>query len=1573
MIGELLAGDSIRFDAAVSLNRDLSLAMTASPNPVRTGTNVTYRITISNAGPASSRSFVVTDTLPAATTFVSCAATGGGVCSGSGNRRTVSFSDLGGGASATVTLVATVGASVAHGTAITNRARANSSSDPNSSNNSAAVTVTASNPAADLSVTQAASPNPVQVGANLTYTLTLRNAGPTAASSVTLTDTLPGATSFVSCTATGGGACGGAGNNRTVSFGSLAAGATATVTLVAKVGSAVADGTVINNRARVRASSPVDPDATDNLAAASVTASNPTADLSVTQAASPNPVQAGANLTYTLTVSNAGPRAASSVTVTDTLPGATSFVSCVAGFGGVCGGAGNNRTVSYGSLAVGASATVTLVAKVGSAVANGTVINNRARVRASSPVDPDATDNLAATSVTASNSSADLTVTHQSITPNPVAAGANLTYTLKVINRGPQAASSVTLTDTLPAGTSFVSCSATGGGVCGGSGSARTVSFGSLASEISVTATLVAQVGSTVADGTVLRNIARVQGTGASDPNTVNNASAASVTATNAGSGADLGVVAAASPNPVQVGANLTYTLTVSNAGPAAASSVTLTDTLPTATSFVSCAATGGGVCGGSARNRTVSFGSLAAGASATATLVAKVGSTVANGTVINNRARVSASSPVDPDASDNLATASATASSSSADLTVTHQSITPDPVAAGANLTYALKVINRGPQAASSVTLTDTLPAGTSFVSCSATSGGVCGGAGSARTVSFGSLASGTSVTATLVAKVGSTVADGTVLRNIARVQGTGASDPNTVNNTSVASVTATNAGSGADLGVGAVASPNPVQVGGNVTYTLTLSNAGPTAASSITLTDTLPVGTSYVSCAATGGGVCGGSARNRTVSFGSLAAGASATVTMVAKVSSTVAEGTVIRNTARVRASSPADPNAANDAATAAVTASSGGADVTVAKSAAPDPVAVGSNLTYTINVVNQGPAATSVTLTDTLPPWTSFVSCAATGGGICGGSAKNRTVSFGSLAAGASATVTLVAKVGTTTPDRTVIRNTARVSSTTADPNTVNNAASALVTAVKPGADLAITKTGSPNPVQLGSNLTYTLTVTNVGPAAASSVTVTDTLPTGTSFVSCVSNGGGVCGGSGKTRTISFGSLAAGASASVTLVAKVSSTLADGVSIRNTARVSASSPVDPDLSDNLAAVTVTGTKAPVGKVYYVAPTGSDANPGSATQPFRTPQKGVDVARSGDLVRVHAGTYSGVIMITRSGAPGRPITLRAYGDGPAILTAAHPALSCSNDTPTIDRTIQITRGTDHWRIEGLEVVGGILITGTSVGYLGDYIRDRSLPGRGMYNPVAARQTIEDFGADAADSIQVVNNRIRGRGVYALVARYGRIEGNEVYNVACGVGAAIFLNRFSDGWVVKGNNIHDLAASEFHWMSEGIRLVGASMYNRIENNTVLRVNGLGRGITMDINAGWNVIKGNTVSETDQALSEQFGSWGNQWIGNTSRYNRKFGLRIAAIDPTLTEPDDRIPRYVKMRCNKSVNDALALSIGWTVESEFDTNEVPTVQVGDNLLNYWPSSNNIWEGGTAPPPENPPSVDLSGCS
>ena len=244
---------------------------------------------------------------------------------------------------------------------------------------------------------------------------------------------------------------------------------------------------------------------------------------------------------------------------------------------------------------------------------------------------------------------------------------------------------------------------------------------------------------------------------------------------------------------------------------------------------------------------------------------------------------------------------------------------------------------------------------------------------------------------------------------------------------------------------------------------------------------------------------------------------------------------------------------------------------AELAITKVASPTSAPIGSNVTYTIGVTNNGPNAdTGVVVTDTLPPEVTYVS------DTCGGvNAPPWTWQIGAMAAGATATCTITV---TANAPGNPITNRANVTGDLPDRDPTNNQASAPIAVPDPVYDLAITKTASPTTAAVGDNVTYTLTVQNLGPDPADHVVVADRLAAEVSFVS------DTCGGVLLPSNASLwswfvGPMAPGATATCAVTVNV---VTFGDAITNTAVVGVHDGGEPNLTNNQADAAI-GVPAP------------------------------------------------------------------------------------------------------------------------------------------------------------------------------------------------------------------------------------------------------------------------------------------------------------------------------------------------------------------------------------------------------
>lgn len=1128
---------------------DLSISKSGSPNPVAVGQDETYTLTVTNHDPANSANGVVaTDTLAPGTNVVSMSTSAsGGSVTLSGGKVTADLGTLAAGTSETVTIVATFSQT---GSKTDTATVGSTTTDNNQNNNTASFTTLVNSgtgtPTADLSLTETGSPDTIDVNQEETYTLTVtNNSTSTTSNNVVIHDTLTNdATLKSSSTTASGGSVTQSLNTITANLGNLAPGATVTVTLVVNYNAA---GLKTNTATVTSSTSDDNQDNNQASVTTPVGASGGAADLSIAVAGSPDSVNVGQQETYTLTVTNNDPvNASSNVTVTDNLPAGAAVVSASTDAPGGSVSTSNGKvTASLGDLAAGASDTVTVVVTFNQ---TGSKTNS---VTVGSPTQDNNPNNNSASVTTVVNNNtgtpaADISLTETG-SPNPVGLNQDETYTLTVTNNDSSTtATGVVVHDTISKNATYVSGSttATGGNVTQ-SLNAITANLGDIAPGDSVTVTIIVRYGS-VGDES---NSATVN-SATSDGDQSNNSSSVSTTVSKGTgpSSPDLSIAKTGSPNPVGINQEETYTLTVTNNDPVnAATGVVVTDTLPPDAQVVSTSTSASGATVTVSNGKVIaSLGQMAGGDVETVTIgvtFTAVGQATDTATVT--------STSTDSDPSNNSASFTTTINNGAgtpvADLSLSGTG-SPDPVAVGQQETYTLTVTNNdNATTAHNVVVRDTFSNNATYVSGSTTAaGGTINQSLNTVTADLGDLAPGASATVTLIVTYNSA---GTETNTALASSST--SDDDHSNNTANITTTVGATGGAADLSIEKSGSPEPVRVGQQETYTLTVTNhASASAASGVVVTDDLPAGATVVSTStsASGGSVTV-SGNKVTASLGSLAAGASDSVTIIV----TFAAAGSATDTATV-SSVTADPNSSNNTAsfTTAVLAATGHPDnLSITQTASPQPDTVGQQLIYQFTISNSsGVDAANVTVSDTLPSDATFSSSAASQGSTLhsGGSV---TALLGTLPAGHSATVTIVVTPTASGP----LTNSATLTASMPNGNvdTTSSNTTQILPASASQAGLSISQTATPDPGSVGQPLTYTIDVVNSGAATASQVVLSDPLPAGVQFVSASSSTGSAAL-SGNTVTANLGDLAAGASARITLVVQPG----QGGALLNTASV-------------------------------------------------------------------------------------------------------------------------------------------------------------------------------------------------------------------------------------------------------------------------------------------------------------------------------------------------------------------------------------------------------------------------------
>ncbi|MDI4645943.1 DUF7507 domain-containing protein [Cohnella hashimotonis] len=1092
----VLNGNAIQVDINAPI---ITVSKSSNVTGPIVGDTVTYSVTVSNSGTASAASVVLTDALSPGATFVAGSVVVAGVSRPTFDITTgVSLGSLTFGTSITTTYQAKVTSlpspqqltnvanaaftfqSVAGGSVITGVIPSNS------------YTIPVYSPV--LTMTKTASTANATVGSLVTYTVSIANSG-NAAATTTFFDNIPAGTAYEPNTFRLNGTIVPGANPATgVPIGTIGAGATTSVSFQVRVNALPAQSQLVNQATSTYTFQPPDLRTVSGSAASNtVTVPVRLPNVSVVKSASLTDVAVGETLTYTSVVANNGTEAIANAILSDAVPAGTSFVAGSVVIGGTSSPSASPASgIALGTIAAGASVTVTFQARV-SSLPSPAQLNNQSSVSYSSGT----FNGQSLSNTTTTPVYQPIVTVAKSADRANATVGDTILYTLNVANSGNIAAAQVTLTDNIPAGSTFVAGSVTVGGVAQpaasplagiplgtvGIGGSVSVTFRTLLNSLPSPPTLVDQgaVGYTyqlpsgrTLNGTAVSNTLTI---GASAPN--------------------VSVTKSANLSNAAVGDTVVYTIVTANNGIEPVTNVILTDPVPTGASFVPGSLTINGVSSPSANPFAgVPLGTVSPGSPVTVVFRATVVS-LPNPAQLSNQATVGFTSGAFQSTS---ASAPAVTAVFQAALSMA-KTASATQTTVGDTFTYFITVANSGNTAAQT-TITDVLPASVTFQTNSVIVGdiptpGVSPATGIPLTVGAGQTVV-VSFVVTINALPPSQRLDNQASASYTYTLPGGRQIPGSaVSNVSSVPVSAP------DVRVVKAVAPASGIVGDTLTFSAVVTNNGITAVNNVVFSDPLPANVSFVS----GSVFVGGAARplaNPTsgILIGALAPGASATVTFEVKITMAIPSQITNQSTVSFTSGVFSGTSASNTTVTPVYQP-----QIALVKSANTSNATVGDTIVYTINVSNSGNFGASVTVTDTIPAGTTFSPNSVIVGGVPQpGATPTTPIPLGIVVPGQTVVVTF-AVVVTSLPSPQQLSNTASAVLTYVPPDgrtITQNVTSNTVTFPVSAPNVAVSKATPSTAVALGDTVTYTVTVLNSGIAAVTNVLFTDPTPAGTAFV-------------------------------------------------------------------------------------------------------------------------------------------------------------------------------------------------------------------------------------------------------------------------------------------------------------------------------------------------------------------------------------------------------------------------------------------------------------------------------------
>lgn len=1127
---------------------DLSITKAASATPVRAGADVTYTLTVRNAGPSNATAVSVDETLPPGIVLKSTAPSQG-TCDAAGD---CTLGTVGPNGTATITVVGT--AQLAQRdtdqTNVATVTAGNIAGDVQRNNERDQATVRIVAP--DLRLTKSHTGDLVR-GTDVTYSLVVRNDGTaTAVGGGTFTDPLPT----------------GLTNGRVVSAPGWDCAATTpqaisckrtddllvntpypTIQVAARV--ALDAPASVTNTGSIDPVDPFDPPGGDT--GIDVGDVKDDFDLSITKSVPVSQVRAGSDVTYTLTVANAGPSNAVGVTVDETLPAGIVLKSATPSQG-TC-----NQTTGDCTLGiVGPNGTVTITVVGTAQLAQ----RDTDQVNVATVASTNVTDRLR----TNERATASVRIIAQDLQPEKTAdakfvRGTDASYEITVTNRGSAiAVGGGGFDDPVPAGIQNPvgtgtgwTCTTLGQLVkCDRTNPADTLLPNTAWPVVTITGRVALNAPASVSNTVTVRP---------GDPFDVPDVPFTPVVRSPV-SEVDVSIDKTAAPGTILATQRTTFTMVVRNLGPSIAENVVMTDTLPAG--FVvpdpegDIVTTTKGTCSAGPAY-SCDLGDMQPGTTETITIVAEAANAKPPAeTTVTNTARV-ATSTTDTAPANNVDTADVKVDRTNDLLTV--KTKVTDPVIAGDFVDFEILVTNLGPSDALNTRVEDVIPAVIDPATVTITSSVPATCAVTADRTKVGcDIPQIDNGKAALIKFRGKLFSDTFAKKLSNTACAINPNDPKTANNCSTTPEDDIEERS--DVSV-VKTGPKTVKADGTITYTLKVSNAGPSDAAQTVLTDTLPEGTTFVSIDPS----CPVAAGVVTCAVGTLKPAETRTYTVVVDTQLQQAE-LVLTNKAQVKAR-PEDPTPGNNTSIVE-TKVDPASNLSIVKTG-PATVNAELPLVYTLTVRNAGPSTSGVTtVTDVLPGDVQFVT-AGPSQGQCSVAGQTLTCQLGPIASGGVATILV-----TTTPAKSLsgitVKNRATVAGSNDDPNPGDNG-SEVDTLVKPPLpDLKVSKALRGGTPRIGETLSYRITAENVGNGPATDAVITDTLPAGLQFVSAKPSVGS-CAGKQVLRC-AVGTIAAKARVTIDLEAKVVKT---GEITNVASGVSAEADLNP--SDNVASTTANG----------------------------------------------------------------------------------------------------------------------------------------------------------------------------------------------------------------------------------------------------------------------------------------------------------------------------------------------------------------------------------------------------------